>query len=118
MSVEIVEYVDRKGRSPFGDWFDRLPATAAVKVAVAVDSIGRGLLGDVKSVGGGVSERRIAFGPGYRVYFASIKKGNMIKIVVLLGGGIKKRQRKDIEEAHDRWKECKARLRKGEKLWH
>ena len=118
MVVEVVEYVDRKGCSPFGEWFDRLPATAAAKVAVAMDRIGRGLLGDVKSVGGGVCERRIAFGPGYRIYFASINKGNTIKIVVLLGGGTKKRQHKDIEEARDRWEECKSRLRKGEKLWH
>jgi putative addiction module killer protein len=117
MTVEIVEYVDGKGCSPFGEWFDRLPATAAAKVAVAIDRIGRGLLGDVKSVGGGVSERRIDFGPGYRIYFASIKKGNVIKIIVLLGGGIKKRQQLYIEKAHGRWKECKAQLRNGEKLW-
>ena len=92
MLVEIVEYVDGNGRSPFGDWFDRLPATAAAKVAVAVDRIGRGLLGDVKPVGSGVSERRITFGPGYRIYFASIKKGNMIKIFVLQGPTSKGRE--------------------------
>ena len=73
MSVEIVEFVDRKGRSPFGEWFDRLPAAAAAKVVVALDRISRGLLGDVKSVGNGVSERRIDFGPGYRIYFASVR---------------------------------------------
>ena len=118
MIVEVVEYVDGKDRSPFGEWFDRLPATAAAKVVVAMDRIGRGLLGDVKSVGGRVYERRIAYGPGYRIYFASISKENTIKMVVLLGGGTKKRQHKDIEEARDRWKDCKARLRKGETLWH
>ena len=114
MTIEIVEYLDGKGRSPFGVWFDRLPAAAAAKVVVAIDRIGRGLLGDVRSVGGGVSERRIDFGPGYRLYFGSIKKGNMIKIVVLLGGGIKKRQNKDIEIAQDRWKAFKTRRRIGE----
>lgn len=117
MIVEIVEYLDPNGCSPFGEWFDHLPAAAAARVAVAIDRIGRGLLGDVKSVGSGVSERRIDFGPGYRIYFGSIKKRNMIEIVVLLGGGIKKRQNKDIEIAHDRWKDCKARRRKGEELW-
>jgi putative addiction module killer protein len=83
-------------------------------VAVAIDRIGRGLLGDVKSVGNGISERRINFGPGYRIYFGSIKEGNAVKIVILLGGGTKKRQNKDIAIAHIRWKDYKTRRRKGE----
>jgi putative addiction module killer protein len=114
MPTEIEEYLDEKGRSPFGEWFDRLPAAAAAKVAVAIDRIGRGLLGDVKSVGSGVSERRIDFDPGYRIYFGSIKEGNIVRIVILFGGGIKKRQSKDIEIAQYRWKDFKARRRKGE----
>jgi len=116
MTVEIVEDLDGNNRSPFGAWFDRLPSAAAAKVVVAIDRISRGLPGDVKSVGGGVAERRIDFGPGYRIYFASIKTGKVIQIVVLLGGGTKKRQNKDIQIAKDRWKEIKARRRKGEKL--
>ncbi len=118
MTVEIVEYIDRNGRSPFGVWFDRLPAAAAAKVAVAMDRIRRGLLGDVKPVGSGVSERRIDFGPGYRIYFSSIKKGNEIQIVVLLGGRTKKRQNNDVEIARDRWMDLRTRRLKGEKLWH
>jgi len=114
MTTEIEEYLDEKGRSPFGEWFDDLPAAAAAKVAIAIDRIGRGLLGDVKSVGSGVSERRIDFGPGYRVYFGSIKEESSIKVVILLGGGTKKRQNKDIEISQSRWKDCKARRRKGE----
>jgi putative addiction module killer protein len=112
MTTEIEEYLDEKGGSPFGEWFDNLPAAAAAKVAI--DRIGRGLLGDVKSIGSGVSERRIDFGPGYRIYFGSIKEGYTVKIVILLGGGTKKRQNKDIAIAHSRWKNCKARRRKGE----
>ena len=118
MIVEIVEYLDGNDRSQFGVWFDRLPSAAAAKVVVAIDRISRGQLGDVKSVGGGVSERRINFGPGYRIYFASIKTGNVIQIIVLLGGGSKKRQNQDIRIAKDRWKEFKTRRRKGENLWH
>ena len=114
MTVEIEEYLDEKRRSPFGDWFNDLPAAAAAKAAVAIDRIGRGLLGDVKFVGSGVSERRIDFGPGYRIYFGSVKEGNAVKIIILLGGGTKKRQHKDIAIAHFRWKDCKARRRKGE----
>ncbi len=114
MTTEIEEYLDDRGRSPFGEWFDDLPAAAAAKVAVAIDRIGRGLLGDVKSVGRGVSERRIDFGPDYRIYFGSIKEGCAIKIVILLGGRTKKRENKDIAIAHFRWKDCKARHRRGE----
>ena len=118
MIVEIEEYLDEGGRSPFGEWFDDLPAAAAAKVAVAIDRIGRGVLGDVKSVGSGVSERRIDFGPGYRIYFASIKEGRAVRVVILLGGGTKKRQKKDIEIAKSRWKDYKARRRKGDDKWH
>jgi len=50
-------------------------------------------------------ERRVDFGPGYRIYFASNRKGNVIRIVVLLGGGTKKRQNNDVEIAKNRWKE-------------
>jgi putative component of toxin-antitoxin plasmid stabilization module len=57
MTVEIVEYLDGNDHSPFGVWFDRLPAAAAAKIVVALDRISRGLLGDVKSVGGDEKER-------------------------------------------------------------
>jgi len=115
MTVDIQEYLDEEGGSPFGKWFNDLPAAAAAKVAVAIDRIGRGLLGDVKSIGSGISERRIDFGPGYRIYFGSIMEESALKVVILLGGGTKKRQNKDIEISQSRWKDCKARRRKGEK---
>ena len=114
MNIEIEEYLDDADKSPFGEWFEDLSAQAAAKVTAAIDRIGRGLLGDVKSVGKGVSERRIDFGPGYRIYFGSISEGNAVKIVILLGGGTKKRQNDDIKIAQSRWKDCKARRRRGE----
>lgn len=114
MNIEVEEYIDEAGQSPFGKWFDNLPARAAAKVTVVVDRIGRGLPGDVKSVGKGVSERRIDFGPGYRIYFGSIKDVNTVRFVILLGGGTKKRQRKNIEIAQSRWIDCKSRRRRGE----
>jgi putative addiction module killer protein len=67
----------------------------------------QGNFSNAKSVGAGVSEYRIDFGPGYRVYFG--KDGDTL--VILLGGGIKKRQGKDIEAAHDLWREYKRRKR-------
>lgn len=69
-----------------------------------------GNFGDTKAVGGGVSERRIDFGPGYRVYFA--KDGNTL--VILLGGGTKKRQPRDIDKAKHLWADYNARKRKGD----
>lgn len=64
-----------------------------------------GNLCDVKSVGAGVLERRINWGPGYRVYFGR----DGVHLVILLGGGTKQRQDRDIEEARRRWADYKCR---------
>jgi putative addiction module killer protein len=105
--IEIREYLDTQGRSPYARWFNRLNARAAAKVATALVRMEQGNLSNAKSVGGGVSEYRIDFGPGYRVYFA--KDGDAL--IILLGGGTKKRQQKDIEAAQDLWREYKQRKR-------
>jgi len=80
--VEILEYQDPAGTSPFARWFAGLNATAAARVTVAVMRLGRGNYSNVKGVGAGVYEYKIDFGPGYRVYFG--KDGE--RIVILLGG--------------------------------
>jgi putative addiction module killer protein len=67
--VELREYWERSGRNPFREWFDRLNSEAARKVTTALYRMALGNLSNVKSVGEGVQERRIHFGPGYRVYF-------------------------------------------------
>jgi putative addiction module killer protein len=103
--VDVREYLDRNGRSPYAEWFDNLNAHAAAKVAIAVTRIGQGNYSNVKSVGSGVHECRIDYGPGYRVYFG--KDGE--RLVILLGGGTKKRQQKDIDNAIDRWQDYKNR---------
>ena len=114
MTIEIKEYLDADGESLYGRWFDRLDARAAAKITASIDKIGRGLLGDVKSVGGGVSERRIDFGPGYRIYFGSETDGRITKVIILLCGGTKRRQNADIAQAKELWKEYKSRKRRGE----
>ncbi|WP_424991340.1 type II toxin-antitoxin system RelE/ParE family toxin [Fluviibacterium sp. S390] len=101
----VVQYEGPDGQCPFADWFDRLETRAALKVRTALARIETGNMGDVKPVGEGVSERRIDYGPGYRVYFG--QDGN--ELVVLLVGGSKKRQHKDIEQAKGLWAEYKAR---------
>jgi putative addiction module killer protein len=63
--------------------------------------MGLGSLSGMKSVGSGVHECRINFGPGYRVYFG--RDGE--RIVILLGGGTKQRQQTDIQLAHKRWQD-------------
>ena len=114
MTIEIKEYLDLAGQSPYGKWFDDLDAKAAAKIATAIDKIGRGLLGDVKPVGCGVSERRLDYGPGYRIYFGSETDRGITRVVVLLGGGTKGRQNADISQAKALWKEYKTRKRRGE----
>ena len=116
--IEVVEYLDEGGRSPFASWFKRLNPQVAARITVALDRMVRGLMGDVEPVGDGVSERRLDFGPGYRLYFGSVKKGHMTEVVILLCGGTKKRQRNDIEVARARWKAYKRRKRNGEEKWH
>ena len=66
-----------------------------------------GNLSNVRGVGSGVSERRINVGPGYRVYFGRDGK----TLIVLLGGGTKSRQQRDIEDARQLWQEYKRRKR-------
>jgi putative addiction module killer protein len=106
---KVAEYV-REGSSPFAKWFSALDAQAAAKVAVALYRLEQGNVSNVKSVGKGVSEYKIDFGPGYRIYFG--QEGD--ELVILLGGGAKKTQDKDIQIAQTLWteyKQAKARKR-------
>lgn len=104
-SVEVLEYLQPDGRSPYAKWFDDLNPQAAAKVAIAVARMSQGNFSNVKSVGSGVHEYRIDFGPGYRIYLG--KDGE--RVVVLLGGGSKKRQQKDIADALSWWRDYKRR---------
>ena len=108
--MEIREYVTQDDRSPFGEWFAGLGSPASEKVAAALYRLGIGNLSNVKSVGSGVLEFRINFGPGYRIYFS--RDGAMI--VVLLGGGTKQRQERDIRQAIERWADYRGRRRARE----
>jgi putative addiction module killer protein len=80
----------------YNDWFEGLrDRQARARIAVRVDRLGFGNPGDVKPVGAGVSEMRIDYGPGYRVYFA--QRGNTT--LLLLAGGDKRTQNADIKRA-------------------
>lgn len=103
--ITVRQYVDRQGTSPFEQWMDSLDDVAAARVLTTVTRIGQGNFSSVKGVGGGVFESRIDFGPGYLVYFG--KDG--ATVVILLGGGTKKRQARDIADAHRCWQDYKQR---------
>lgn len=80
----------------FNDWFVNLKdRQAARRIQVRIDRVEEGNLGDCKPVGEGVSEMRIHYGPGYRVYFT--QRG--MEIIILLAGGDKSTQAKDIKTA-------------------
>src|SRR5438270_1597869 len=106
--VDVREYLDARGRSPFAAWFDALNSTAAAKVATAVTRVGLGNFSKVKGVGSGVFEYTIDFGPGYRIYFG--KDGE--SLVILIGGGTKKRQQEDIAAAIECWAAYKRRKKR------
>ena len=96
---EICEYIE-SGRSPFAEWFDELDAVTAARVDRYVRRLESGNFGAAKVLGEGVSELRLDFGPGYRVYFGRDGK----TLIILLGGGSKRRQDADIAAAIARWK--------------
>jgi putative addiction module killer protein len=104
--VEVREYLDASGRSPYAAWFDRLNRDAASKVVAALVRIRQGNFSNANGVGVGVYEYRLDFGPDYRIYFG--KDGER-----LVGGGTKKRQQQDIRTALTRWQDYKQRKGKG-----
>lgn len=103
--VELRAYEDATGVSPFSVWSDALDVAAALKIATALERMAMGHQSSMKTVGQGVSEYKIDFGPGYRIYFA--RDGETV--ILLLGGGTKKRQQQDIAMAQKRWNDYKRR---------
>ena len=103
--LELHYYLTAGGESPFAGWFDDLDAPAAAKVTVALARLGQGNTSNAKTVGEGVQEYRIDWGPGYRVYFG--RDGDTL--VILLTGGTKKRQQHDIAQAKELWTDYKRR---------
>jgi putative addiction module killer protein len=103
---EIEVYLTAEGRAPFTEWVESLrDIRGRVKIRARLDRIGLGNFGDRASVGEGVEELRIDFGPGYRVYCGQVGS----KIVLLLCGGDKSTQTQDILQAKSYWKDYKNR---------
>ncbi|MEI6757904.1 MAG: type II toxin-antitoxin system RelE/ParE family toxin [Chlorobium sp.] len=102
--VEVFEYVDQNGNCPFRDWFDSLDSVPAARAAVYLERVVQGNYLNVAPIGSALSEIKLDFGPGYRIYFG--KEDDFI--LLLLGGSSKKDQKKAIERAKKLWEEHKA----------
>lgn len=96
---EILVCQDEEGREPFTEWLAALDVPTRARVRVRVDRVEDGNFGDVEPVGGGVSEMRLDFGPGYRVYFG--QKGSEVHLIL---GGSKQTQARDIIFAQRFWR--------------
>jgi len=104
--LEIRHYVDNAGRDIFLDWLSKLAdIRGRAKIAARVNRLAGGNFGDSKSLGQGLYELRIDWGPGYRVYYAMI--GTLC--VLLLCGGDKRKQSSDIDRARMRLSDYKIR---------
>ena len=106
--IEVIAYTDSIGRRPFQRWHGRLNSIAAIKIDSALLQMRAGNLSNARSVGRGVSEYRINFGPGYRIYFG--RDGDTL--IILLGGGTKSRQHRDIQNAQALWQEYRRSKRR------
>jgi len=106
--MELRDYLDPAGRDPFAEWLAALDSMARAKVAAHLVRMKNGNFSNVKGVQQGVFEKKIDWGPGYRVYFG--KDGD--DLIILLGGGAKARQDEDIEDAQDRWRDYKQRRKR------
>ena len=107
--MDVREYLTAAGKNPYREWLDTLDVTLRARVQARVLRFSTGNLGDHKSVGGGVWEARVVFGPGYRIYFA--KDG--LRLVLLLLGGDKSTQSADIARAQELWKAYQEGKRSG-----
>jgi putative addiction module killer protein len=99
-------YVTSDGDVPFLEWLDNLKdSTTRLRIRRRLDRVEQGNFGDCEPVGEGVSELRLFFGSGYRIYLAEWED----EIIILLCGGDKKTQKKDIQLAKAYWNELKER---------
>jgi putative addiction module killer protein len=108
--LTVREYLARDGSNPFREWLGTLDVAVRARVQARVLRFELGNLGDHKSVGAGVWEARLAFGPGYRLYFG--KDGE--SVILLLLGGAKSTQRRDIRRSQEFWHDYLKGKRHGE----
>ncbi|MGB5769029.1 MAG: type II toxin-antitoxin system RelE/ParE family toxin [Crocosphaera sp.] len=107
--IEIKLLETDEGKVPFEEWYNSLKdKVTKVRVRRHLDRVALGNFGDTESVGEGIYELRLHFGAGYRVYFSRV--GNTV--IVLVGGGDKSSQKKDIVQAKSLWRKYKDEAQK------
>jgi putative addiction module killer protein len=108
--IALRRYTAAEGRDVFGEWLaDLADLKARARIAVRIDRLAGGNFGDSKSIGQGLHELRIDWGPGYRVYYGRIET----TCVLLLCGGDKRKQSADIKKARAYWKDFRQRTELG-----
>ena len=103
--IEIEEYLDENGASAFAKWFEGLGTQSALKVTTYLTRLETGNTSALKSLGKGLWECRINWGPGIRIYLG--RDGD--QLIILFGGGTKRRQSQDIEKVMAAWLRYKTR---------
>lgn len=106
--IEIRRYVTADGKDIFGRWLAKLKdVRARAKIIIRLDRVATGNFADCKPLREGLCELRVDWGPGYRVYYATLGK----HCVLILGGGDKRKQTSDIERALACLKDYKERTK-------
>lgn len=108
MQFTLEYYKKENGAIPFDDWFFSLDTQTGIRIQKYIDKLELGTLGVRKGLKNKISELIIDFGPGYRVYYARVDK----TILLILAGGTKRAQQRDIEKAKEYYQEYI--MRKGE----
>lgn len=107
--MTVIEYCAANGRCPYREWLDTLDKTDKARVSARIQRFREGNLGDHKAGSNGVCEARMFFGPGYRIYFGR----EVSTLLVLLLGGDKQSQKRDIIRAGWLWSEYLMEKRHG-----
>lgn len=102
---KLIDYETTNGEVPIRNWLDGLDGTISARIEARLKRVAIGNLGDTKPIGQGVSELRLTFGSGYRIYFGQHED----EIIILLCGGDKSSQSDDIEMAKSYWLDFKRR---------
>ena len=108
--IKVVRYIASDGSDDFGTWLAKQTPETRAGIQTRIDRIELGNFGDHKSVGAGVFELRVHRGPGFRVYYG--RDGNLL--VILLAGGTKQRQARDIELATASWRAYRQEKRNAD----
>ena len=105
---EILNYTMPNGRSPYRQWYTRIKdEKAQIAISNRITRLRTGNFGDFKRLGTNLYELRIHYGPGYRVYFGAFQND----IVILLCGGAKATQQRDIARAQNYWNDFLERMK-------